>query len=607
MSDLSRSVLLSPSGVTRLVDRLEREGLVDRERCPEDGRGYYAVLTDAGDRRLQEARATHLAGVRRLFLDRLGDDDLRRLAAYWDLPGAGRRRHGRRVAPRGAGRGRAGLRRRRCLTSSSSAPASPASAAPASCTPPGSRCSSSSARDAPGGRVRTDEVDGFLLDRGFQVLLTAYPEARRVLDYERLGLRPFESGALIRRDGGFARLADPFRHPLKALESLREAPGSLPDKLRVARLRRRLSRFSLNELLTAPQVTTAEALRREGFSQRPRRRLLPPVPRRHLPRPLAGDLEPPVRLRLQAVRRGRGGAAGRRHAGDPAPAGRGPAGGGRALRRHGRVGRTGRGRPRRRRAPHGAGRRGRRGRAGGGPAHRRRRGAGAAGRDHAPLRRRALARRRAGARAERRGPRPGQRPLRAERRGAELRAAGGGAGLGHRARHPAAHGRGARRRRPRAARAAGSARRCRAGGCCASSASPSPCRRSRRRPSPRRSGRCACATACSSAATTATRPRSRGPWSRAAAPPPPSAGWTRRPPAPSDRRRPARPRGAAVRQTLPSSDAQAHHREHDRRHQHVAAVPLQRERDDRPGDAHERRRDQHEQAEREIGGGIRAP
>ncbi len=120
--------------------------------------------------------------------------------------------------------------------------------------------------DAPGGRVRTDEVDGFLLDRGFQVLLTAYPEARRTLDYERLGLRPFESGALIRRDGGFARISDPFRHPLLALQSLNGAPGSLPDKFRVARLRRRLSRFSLNELLTAPQVTTAEALRREGFS-----------------------------------------------------------------------------------------------------------------------------------------------------------------------------------------------------------------------------------------------------------------------------------------------------------------------------------------------------
>lgn len=90
MSDLSRSVLLSASGVTRLVDRLEREGLVERERCPEDGRGYNAVLTEAGDARLQAARATHLAGVRSLFLDKLDGRDLRRLAAYWEklVPGA---------------------------------------------------------------------------------------------------------------------------------------------------------------------------------------------------------------------------------------------------------------------------------------------------------------------------------------------------------------------------------------------------------------------------------------------------------------------------------------------------------------------------------------
>jgi DNA-binding MarR family transcriptional regulator len=90
MSDLSRSVLLSPSGVTRLVDRLEREGLVARQRCPEDGRGYNAVLTPAGRARMQQARTTHLAGVRRLFLDKLSDDDLAQMARYWDrlVPGA---------------------------------------------------------------------------------------------------------------------------------------------------------------------------------------------------------------------------------------------------------------------------------------------------------------------------------------------------------------------------------------------------------------------------------------------------------------------------------------------------------------------------------------
>ncbi len=83
MSDLSRSVLLSPSGVSRLVDRLEADGLVERQRCSDDGRGFYASLTDEGRRRLEEARATHLGGVRRLFLDRFAPEELDQLAAFW--------------------------------------------------------------------------------------------------------------------------------------------------------------------------------------------------------------------------------------------------------------------------------------------------------------------------------------------------------------------------------------------------------------------------------------------------------------------------------------------------------------------------------------------
>jgi DNA-binding MarR family transcriptional regulator len=100
MSGLCGSVLLSASGVSRLVDRLERDGLVRRERCSEDGRGFWAVLTPAGHERLAEARPTHLAGVRRLFLSCFADADLARLARYWDriLPGATAAR-----PPRGAG------------------------------------------------------------------------------------------------------------------------------------------------------------------------------------------------------------------------------------------------------------------------------------------------------------------------------------------------------------------------------------------------------------------------------------------------------------------------------------------------------------------------
>jgi len=90
MNELCDSVLLSASGVSRLVDRMERDGLVHRERCTEDGRGYWAVLTAAGHEKLDEARPTHLDSVRRLFLRHFGEADLTRLADYWDrvLPGA---------------------------------------------------------------------------------------------------------------------------------------------------------------------------------------------------------------------------------------------------------------------------------------------------------------------------------------------------------------------------------------------------------------------------------------------------------------------------------------------------------------------------------------
>ena len=89
MTELARSVLLSQSGVTRLVDRLEARGLVVREPCPEDRRGLLARITDEGRRRLAEARPTHLAGIRRLFVQHFDDDELRRLADVWErvIPG----------------------------------------------------------------------------------------------------------------------------------------------------------------------------------------------------------------------------------------------------------------------------------------------------------------------------------------------------------------------------------------------------------------------------------------------------------------------------------------------------------------------------------------
>ena len=90
MCDLASSVLLSRSGLTRLVDRLERDGLIARESCADDARGQFAVLTDAGREKLGAARATHLAGVRDLFLSHFSDEEQEKLGAAWGrvLPGA---------------------------------------------------------------------------------------------------------------------------------------------------------------------------------------------------------------------------------------------------------------------------------------------------------------------------------------------------------------------------------------------------------------------------------------------------------------------------------------------------------------------------------------
>jgi DNA-binding MarR family transcriptional regulator len=90
MAELADSVLLSRSGVTRLVDRLEREGLIVRDACTDDGRGLFAVLTDKGEELLARARPTHLAGVRERFLRHFSEEEMKQLARLWERvrPGA---------------------------------------------------------------------------------------------------------------------------------------------------------------------------------------------------------------------------------------------------------------------------------------------------------------------------------------------------------------------------------------------------------------------------------------------------------------------------------------------------------------------------------------
>lgn len=119
---------------------------------------------------------------------------------------------------------------------------------------------------AVGGRVRTDVVEGFRLDRGFQVLLTAYPEARSVLDYAALELRKFAPGALVAVDGVLRRVDDPWRNPLAFLTQAFTPVGTLFDKLKLARLRADVRRGGPYDALSRPERPTIDLLRSRGFS-----------------------------------------------------------------------------------------------------------------------------------------------------------------------------------------------------------------------------------------------------------------------------------------------------------------------------------------------------
>lgn len=122
------------------------------------------------------------------------------------------------------------------------------------------------ASDGVGGRVRSDHVDGFILDRGFQVALTAYPEMHRQLDMAALDLRAFDPGALVWRNGKGSVVADPFRRPTTTLSTVSAPIGSLFDKARIARLRYRLRSVHPVQLLRGPDAPTRTALTEAGFS-----------------------------------------------------------------------------------------------------------------------------------------------------------------------------------------------------------------------------------------------------------------------------------------------------------------------------------------------------
>lgn len=119
-----------------------------------------------------------------------------------------------------------------------------------------------------GGRVKTSQREGFLLDHGFQVLLTAYPLAQKYLDYEALNLQTFASGALCFGDKGKLKISDVQRDKSAALRMLFSPSATFMDKIRLANLRAELVRTSPEEIFQAPEQSTLAYLRARGFSER---------------------------------------------------------------------------------------------------------------------------------------------------------------------------------------------------------------------------------------------------------------------------------------------------------------------------------------------------
>jgi phytoene dehydrogenase-like protein len=122
------------------------------------------------------------------------------------------------------------------------------------------------ASDRVGGRIKTDVLDGFRLDRGFQVLLTAYPEAKQLLDYDALQLKTFLPGATVLYDGGQFEIADPFRRPSALLATAFAPVGSLKDKFNTFILKNKLIAKSVEGIFAQPQKSSLEQLRDYGFS-----------------------------------------------------------------------------------------------------------------------------------------------------------------------------------------------------------------------------------------------------------------------------------------------------------------------------------------------------
>jgi len=123
------------------------------------------------------------------------------------------------------------------------------------------------ASDAPGGRVRTDQYNGFLLDRGFQVLLTAYPEAKHFLNFKALDLQAFSPGSIILNHSGIDQIGDPLREISSLIPTLKSPVGSFFDKFNLLKLRLKLVGTSIDDIFNKPELSTISYLKNAGFGE----------------------------------------------------------------------------------------------------------------------------------------------------------------------------------------------------------------------------------------------------------------------------------------------------------------------------------------------------
>jgi phytoene dehydrogenase-like protein len=124
------------------------------------------------------------------------------------------------------------------------------------------------ASDRIGGRVATDVVDGYRLDRGFQVLNTAYPRVPALVDVAALDMRYFTSGVLVRRGSALHRLEHPLRDPLAVPQTLTSGVGTLADRIKFAALAAKCATWPVARLLAEPETSAQVMLRRAGLSHR---------------------------------------------------------------------------------------------------------------------------------------------------------------------------------------------------------------------------------------------------------------------------------------------------------------------------------------------------